>query len=448
MHPNLVKYLDRRIPRYTSYPTVVQFTSDIGASTYECWLAALRATDSVSIYIHIPFCAELCLYCGCHTTVARGYTPIAAYVELLEREIALVGGIAGRCKASHVHWGGGTPTMLTPQDFMRVMAAIEAHFTMAPQTELAIEIDPRTLTRGHVAAFSSAGITRASVGVQDFEPRVQRAVRRVQSLDQTARTIDWLRGAGANSINLDLMYGLPYQTVETITRTAQCALALQPQRIAIFGYAHVPWMKRHQRLLPERELPATMERVAQARAAADVLVSAGYQAIGLDHFAASDDELVRYQRAGKLHRNFQGYTTDQSRNLIGFGTSAIGTLQDGYVQNAVSTPSYRDAIRKDRLATMRGYALAGEDRLRGDIIERLMCDLCVDLDERCGLYDRNVNDFASELSRIDDLVRDGLVRRSGGKLSVPETKRHFVRAVCAVFDEHLSDDTSRYSQAS
>jgi len=448
VQPNLLKYLDRRLPRYTSYPTAVQFSSGVGAATYQCWLAALEAAEPVSIYIHIPFCAELCLYCGCHSTVARGYAPVAAYVDLLEREIALVGGIAGRCRVSQVHWGGGTPNVLTPQDFMRVMAAIETHFTMTPQTELAVEIDPRTLTQAHVAAFSKAGITRASVGVQDFEPRVQEAIRRVQSFDQTARAVDRLRAAGARSINLDLMYGLPCQTVETIEQTARHVLALEPQRIAIFGYAHVPWMKRHQRLLPERELPAAMDRMAQARAAADVLISAGYQPIGLDHFATTDDELVRHQRAGKLRRNFQGYTTDQSRNLLGFGTSAIGILHDGYVQNAAATPAYRDAIRNGRLATVRGCALTDEDRLRGDIIERLMCDLYVDLEERCASHDRNASDFAAELSRIDDLVRSGLVKRTGSKLSVPETKRHFIRAVCAVFDAYLTSDTSRYSQAS
>jgi len=449
VEPNLLKYLDRRIPRYTSYPTAVQFTSEVGASTYERWLAALPAAEPASIYIHIPFCAELCLYCGCHTTVARRYSPIAAYVDLLEREVALVGNIAGRHQASHIHWGGGTPTTLTPPDFMRVMAALQANFTITAATDLAVEIDPRTLTREHVAAFASAGITRASVGVQDFESLVQRTVRRVQSFDLTARAVEWLRGAGAKSVNLDLMYGLPYQTVATVAQTAERALALEPERIALFGYAHVPWMKRHQRLIPEHALPASTDRFAQARAAADVLTRAGYHAIGLDHFAKSDDELVRCQRAGKLHRNFQGYTADQSRNLLGFGTSAIGTtLPGGYVQNAADTPSYRDAIRKDCLATKRGYVLTDEDRLRHDIIERLMCDLRVDLEERCALYHRSAGDFATELLQIDDLARDGLVRRTGTKLSVPEPARHFIRAVCAVFDQHLSNDTSRYSQAS
>jgi len=448
MQSNLLKYLDRRIPRYTSYPTAVQFGPDVDARSYERWLAALSPDEPVSIYIHVPFCAELCLYCGCHTTVARRYAPIAAYVDLLERELALIGHIAGRHKASQVHWGGGTPTILVPQDFTRVMAALQANFTITPQAELAIEIDPRTLTREHVAALSAAGITRASLGVQDFEDRVQQAVRRVQSFEQTARVADWLREAGIGRINLDLMYGLPYQTVSTVATTVQRALALDADRIALFGYAHVPWMKPHQQLIPEQALPGSSERFAQSRAAAEVLIGAGYQPIGLDHFAKSGDLLARRQREGRLHRNFQGYTADESPVLLGFGTSAIGALPDGYVQNAASTTAYRDAINGGRLATVRGCALTKEDRLRRDIIERLMCDLHADLAEICAAHERSADDFAAEFSRLDELALDGLVQRSGGKISVPESKRPFIRTVCAVFDAHLSNNETRHSQAS
>ncbi len=239
MKSHLLEHLERRLPRYTSYPTAVQFGSDINASVYEDWLAALPPDETISIYIHVPFCTELCLYCGCHTTVARGYTAVATYVDLLEREITLIGPIIGRRKVNHVHWGGGSPTIVAPRDFLRVMAALEARFNFIPQTELAIEIDPRTLSREQVTALARAGITRASLGVQDFEPRVQAAVRRIQSFDQTARAIDWLRDVGIESINLDLMYGLPHQTVSTVIATAERALALEPDRIALFGYAHV-----------------------------------------------------------------------------------------------------------------------------------------------------------------------------------------------------------------
>ena len=280
MQADLLEHLERRIPRYTSYPTAAQFRLDINGNIYEDWLAALPPGEAISIYIHIPFCTELCLYCACHTTAARGYGPVAAYVDLLEHEISLIGQIAGRRKVNHVHWGGGSPTIVASRDFLQLMATLEARFSFTSQTELAIEIDPRTLTREHITALARAGITRASLGVQDFEPRVQAAVRRIQSFDQTARAIDWLRDVGIESINLDLMYGLPYQTVSTVTATAKRALALEPDRIALFGYAHVPWMKRHQRLIASSALPDTNERYAQSRAAADVFIAADYRQIG------------------------------------------------------------------------------------------------------------------------------------------------------------------------
>jgi oxygen-independent coproporphyrinogen III oxidase len=448
MQSKLLKYLDRRIPRYTSYPTAVQFGSDVDARSYQHWLAALPAAEPVSIYLHVPFCAELCLYCGCHTTVARRYAPIAAYVELLEREIELVGRSLAKPPVNEIHWGGGTPTMLLPQDMMRLTAALRTNFTMTPTTEIAIEIDPRSLTREHIATLAEMGITRASLGVQDFEERVQQAIRRPQSFEQTARAADGLRAAGIANINLDLMYGLPHQTVATIATTAKRALALDPDRMALFGYAHVPWMKRHQRLIPEAALPGDSERFAQSCKAAEVLVGAGYRRIGLDHFAKDDDLLARRQRKGRLHRNFQGYTTDESPNLIGFGPSAIGSLPQGYVQNAPGMVAYRDTIMAGRPATVRGRALTPEDRLRRSIIERLMCDLAVDVAERCVAHDTDADHFAAELAKLDELVRDGIVERTGSRITVPEPSRAFVRSACAVFDAYMSNGEARFSKAS
>lgn len=446
MQLQLLEHLERRIPRYTSYPTAAQFGSDINGDAYEDWLAALPPDERASIYIHIPFCTELCLYCGCHTTVSRGYGPVATYVDLLKREISLIGQITGRRKINHIHWGGGTPTIVAPEDFLRVMAVLEARFSFTGQTELAIEIDPRTLTREHITAFARAGITRASLGVQDFEPRVQAAVRRIQSFDQTARAVDSLRDVGIESINLDLMYGLPHQAVSTITATAERALALQPDRIALFGYAHVPWMKRHQRLIAQSALPDGTERFAQNRAAADVFIAAGYQSIGLDHFAKNGDLLASRQREGRLHRNFQGYTTDESRTILGFGASAIGTLPPGYVQNAAGTLQYRDAIDRERPAITRGYLLTDEDRFRWYIIERLMCDLHVDLADVCRARGRSLADLAPEFRQLDELVAQGIVERGDGRITVSSPP--FIRTVCAVFDKHLFNGGPRYSLAS
>ncbi len=328
------------------------------------------------------------------------------------------------------------------------MAALQAYFAFAPAAELAMEIDPRTLTREYVGVLAEAGITRVSLGVQDFNPRVQTAVNRVQSFEQTARVADWLRAAGIGSINLDLMYGLPYQSEASVEATVQRALALDADRIVLFGYAHVPWMKRHQRLISEEALPGGGERFEQSRVAAETLMSAGYQPIGLDHFAKSGDALAQRQRAGRLRRNFQGYTTDESGTIIGFGASAIGTLPDGYVQNGSSTVAYRAAIVAGRLATARGSALTAEDRLRRDIIERLMCDLRVDLGELCTAHDSGADRFAAELSKLDALANDGLVERVGYNINVPERMRPFVRTVCAVFDAYISDDDMRFSRAS
>ncbi len=448
MQPDLLKSLERRVPRYTSYPTAVQFGPEVGAATYAEWLADLPPRAPVSLYLHVPFCAELCLYCGCNTTVVRRYGPVEAYVALLEREIAAVSAIAGARAVTHLHWGGGSPTMLSLPDFGRLTALLRAEFRFAADAEIAVEIDPRTVTHGHASVLAELGITRASFGVQDFDARVQRAIGRVQSFEQTLRVVEWFREAGTAGINLDLMYGLPYQTVATLEQTIARALKLDPDRIALFGYAHVPWMKRHQRLIAEAALPGTAERFAQSQAAAEMLVGAGYVPIGLDHFARRDDSLARRQRGGRLHRNFQGYTTDESEILIGFGTSAIGSLPQGYVQNAATSVAYRAAIGAGTLATSRGVALSAEDRLRRDVISSLMCNLRLDLAEICAAHGIGIDHFAAEISRLDEFAKEGLVERAGARISLPEHARPFVRTVCAVFDQYLASGATRYSRAS
>jgi oxygen-independent coproporphyrinogen-3 oxidase len=392
--------------------------------------------------------AELCLYCGCNTRAVRRYGPIEAYVALLEREIAAVSAITGDRTVRHLHWGGGTPTMLSPPDFRKLTELLRRKFSFAADAEIAVEIDPRTVTHGYAVALAELGITRASLGVQDFDERVQHAVGRVQSFELTKRVVAWFREAEIAGINLDLMYGLPYQTVATLTETIARAVELDADRIALFGYAHVPWMKRHQRLIAEAALPGTEERFVQSQTAAELLAGAGYVPIGLDHFAKRNDLLARRQREGRLRRNFQGYTTDKSEILIGFGTSAIGSLPQGYVQNAGSGVSYRSAIGAGTLATSRGVALTAEDRLRRDVISRLMCDLRLDLAEMCAMHGTGTDHFAAELPRLDELAAEGLVERTGALISLPEHARPFVRLVCAVFDQFLASDEARYSRAS
>ncbi len=366
MNPELLARYDRPVPRYTSYPTAPHFHAGIGPDAYRSWLAELPEDTRLSLYLHVPFCQQLCWYCGCHTTVARRYQPVTEYLDLLLAELDLVGAaLGGRGPVSHVHFGGGTPTMIAPDDLRTLGERLRARFDILSDAEFAVEIDPRRLTRETVDALAAIGVNRASLGVQDVNPEVQRAINRWQPFTVVERVVDRLRDAGISGINFDLMYGLPRQTVGGVLQSVEAALRLRPARVALFGYAHVPWMKRHQRLIDESALPGPPERAAQFEAASARLGDAGYVAIGLDHFALPDDSLALALRHGRLRRNFQGYTTDTAPALLGFGASAIGSMPQGYVQNAVPMPAYRDAIRAGRLATARGIALANEDRARG-----------------------------------------------------------------------------------
>ncbi|MEP0322107.1 oxygen-independent coproporphyrinogen III oxidase [Bauldia litoralis] len=448
MSQDLSAELERRVPRYTSYPTAPHFAPDVDADVYVNWLRELPKREALSLYLHVPFCAELCLYCGCHTTVARRYAPIADYVDLLQREIELVGRHldTGR-PTTHIHWGGGTPTILSPKHLREVGESIRGRFDIARTAEIAIEIDPRSLDRERVKALAHMGVNRASLGVQDFDETVQRTINRIQTYEHTAQAVEWLREAGIGSINLDLMYGLPYQTVDSVVRSVKTALQLMPARIALFGYAHVPWMKRHQSLLAEESLPDSVERLRQMQAASAVITEAGYVAIGLDHFATRDDALALSWHQGTLKRNFQGYTTDRASTLIGFGTSSIGKLPQGYVQNAAKTVAYRNAITDGRLATVRGLVLTAEDRLRASIIERLMCDLAVDIEQIALAHDADPDDFLPELKSMDVMAREGLITRDGFRITVADEWRALLRNVCAVFDRHLPADATRLSQS-
>jgi oxygen-independent coproporphyrinogen-3 oxidase len=437
---------EQRVPRYTSYPTAPHFTPAVDDGAYADWLRRLPAGTPASLYLHVPFCASLCWYCGCHTAVVRGRKPIDDYTDLLAREVELVGAACAP-EVVAVHWGGGTPNMLGAEGLGRLTAAMRGAFTFSSAAEIAAELDPRILTEAQVAAFAAAGLTRASLGVQDFDPEVQRAINRIQPYEMTARAVEWLRGAGIEGINLDLMYGLPLQTVESVVATVDQAARLMPDRVALFGYAHVPWMKKHQRLLPEDKLPGPEERLLQAEAAAARLVRHGYVRVGLDHFARRDDPMARQLEAGTLRRNFQGYTTDAAPVLLGFGASAIGTLPQGYVQNSGDNTTYRQRIEAGRFATARGIAVTAEDLLRREVIERLMCDLAVDLGAVAAKHGASPTLFAEALPGLAAYAADGLLRRDGWAISVTEAGRPLVRMVCALFDAYLQRGAARHSQA-
>ena len=436
------------VPRYTSYPTAPHFGPGVGAVDYGSWLDAVLPEDRLSLYLHIPYCDTLCWFCGCHTKIVRRYEPVAAYLEVLLKEIDLVAARLGRRQpVCHVHFGGGSPTILSERDMTRLIARLRGAFDFEPEAQVAIEIDPRGFGEAQITTLASVGVTRASLGVQDLDPVVQAAINRVQPFEETEAVVAGLRKAGIRDLNLDLIYGLPHQTVAGVQRTVEQALTLEPSRVALFGYAHVPQMKTHMRLILEDALPGPAERWAQAEAAARIMAMRGYEPIGLDHFALPDDGLAVAQREGRLRRNFQGYTEDAAPVLIGLGASAIGELPQGYVQNQVPMRAYAEAIEAGDLATARGVAVSAEDRLRRAVIERLMCDLRVDLGAISREHGASPDIFDPELARLGDLERDGLASLEGREVAVTEEGRPLLRSIACVFDSYLGRSEARHSQA-
>lgn len=443
---DLAKRYGSSVPRYTSYPTAPHFHNGVDAASYGQWLAAIDPARPVSVYFHLPFCREMCWYCGCFTKVVRRYEPVRQYVDVLLREIDLVADRVGAAvPASFVHWGGGSPTMMEPADWERVMTRLGERFSLSDETEVAVEMDPRTTTEDYVQALARVGVNRVSIGVQEFDPDIQRAINRVQPYPQTAQVIDWLRAAGIDRLNLDLMYGLPGQSLEHVERMTKMALYFEPERIALFGYAHVPWMKSHQRLIDENALPGSTLRWQSAERAADILVDAGYVRVGFDHFAKASDPMVR--EGSRLNRNFQGYTSDDAETLLGFGASAIGSLSPGYVQNVASIRSYEQAINSGNLATARGFALSNEDKLRRTVIERLMCDLSIDVGALCAAFDEDEDLLDGAISSLEPMQQDGLLTIDGRLITITERGRALVRTAASSFDDYLSLGAARHSRA-
>jgi oxygen-independent coproporphyrinogen III oxidase len=442
----LIETYEGRAPRYTSYPTAVQFTPEVDAQVYRGWLAELPTDQAVSLYVHVPFCARLCWYCGCNTRAVNRHEPVSDYVRLLLSEMGLLeAALPGKLKAAAVHLGGGTPNMLSPDDLTALFGGLRQAFGFDPDIEIAAELDPAVLTREWVQAAAFHGLNRASLGVQNLTPEVQAAVNRIERFEEIAACVGWLREAGVASINFDLMYGLPKQTVANTLSTIEGVLRLKPDRLALFGYAHVPWMKAHQKLLDEAVLPGASARLDQSEAAAERLVAEGYVRIGLDHFALPGDELAVALRQGRLHRNFQGYTTDQAGTLLGLGASAIGSLPQGFAQNVSQELSWRAAVAKPELPIARGVALTADDRFRGEIIERMMCDLAVDLAAVCARHGRRLAELAPEFNRLGGFAQDGLIAIDGARLSITPAGRVLVRSVCAVFDAYLRPEAQRHS---
>lgn len=373
---------DQRLPRYTSYPPAPAFHDGIGADFQAKALAALDPDEPISLYLHIPFCERLCWFCACRTQGVSSLAPVQHYIATLEAELAVVAKhLKGKQRIKQMHWGGGTPTILPPELIKRLVTAIDGVFQRDENTEFSVEIDPTLVDADKITALRAAGMSRASIGVQDFATQVQESIGRLQSYDQTKTAVDLLRGAGIASLNIDLVYGLPFQSVEGFGRTLDQVMSLDPDRIALFGYAHVPHMAKRQQLIPEQALPDDRARFALFNHATDVLTGSGMTAIGIDHFAKPTDSMAIAAAEGNLRRNFQGYTVDGCGTLLGLGASSISRFEEGFSQNTPQTGPYSKIVRGGELATARGYELTGEDKLRSRIIEMLMCDYAIDYNE-------------------------------------------------------------------
>lgn len=448
MVQNFSAYATRTAPRYTSYPTAPHFSTKVGPDEQADWLNALDPRDPVSLYLHVPFCRQVCWYCGCNMKLASKDKPIHDYAAMLAREVQLVADhLPQRMKVSHLHWGGGTPTALTPSDLEKVMDAVRAQFDVADDAELAIESDPRTLTDEMIRRIGDLKFTRASFGVQEFDPKVQLAINRIQPPDMVRSSVEGLRKAGVSGINFDLIYGLPHQTTDSLARTIRLCADMRPDRIALFGYAHVPWMAKKQRMIDEAALPGAAERLSQAQMAAQAITEAGYVPVGLDHFALPDDPLALAATSGDLRRNFQGYTTDKAATLLGLGATSIGRTPDGYVQNIAETGAWARAVQDGVLPIGKGVALTEEDKMRAWVIEALMCQGAADLDEAARLFGASSEWFSHEKEDLTRLEADGLIRLDKARVTVQDGATHLVRLVAAVFDTYLPKQVARHSMA-
>ncbi|MCF4099113.1 oxygen-independent coproporphyrinogen III oxidase [Maritalea mediterranea] len=436
------------VPRYTSYPTAPHFSDEVNNAVYAEWLNGFRVGDQLSLYIHIPFCDRLCWFCGCNTKQTLKYAPVQAYLKRLYKEIEMVAAkLPHRLRVVSLHLGGGSPTLLQADDFARLKDVLRTHFDFADDAEISIEIDPSDVTSEQIKGMVDFGLTRASIGVQDFSDVVQKAINRPQSFEITRDVVEALRAQGIKSINLDVLYGLPHQTTERLMDTVAKTAFLQPDRIALFGYAHVPWMKTHQKMIDEAALPGTDERFEHAMLAADALVDAGYERVGFDHFALPQDKMAVAARNGTLRRNFQGYTVDPADAMIGFGGSAIGQNRDGYIQNVVPTGQYQAMIDKGELAVGKGYALTEEDRMRGHVIEQLMCQFSFDKIELVARYGDAAKAILREANLIAAQHQDGFIENDEHRFAVVGHGKPFVRAIAAKFDAYFGRGTARHSKA-
>ncbi len=451
--PDLLQRYDGSGPRYTSYPTADRFVEAFDEATYRSWLGRRGIggmARPLSLYIHIPFCRNVCFYCGCNKIITRDHGRSAKYLRYLAREAALVSeALGGDRRLCQLHLGGGTPTFLSPDELRQLMAIVCGQFRQDPEGEYSIEIDPRSVEAGTITLLRELGFNRMSIGVQDFDPEVQKAVNRVQGEEMTRAAMDEGRAAGFRSINMDLIYGLPKQNVIEFNRTLEKVVELAPDRIALYSYAHLPHVFKPQRRIQDADLPAPETKLHMLALAIRRFGEAGYVYIGMDHFARPDDELAVAQRQGRLHRNFQGYSTHAECDLVALGITAIGSVGASYVQNVRNLDDYYDRLDQGRLPVLRGLELTAEDVLRRSLIQSLMCHGSVSIEslELAHLIDFRRH-FADEIEDLQPMIRDGLVELDREWLSVTPRGRLLIRSVAMVFDQYLRtrQRTASYSK--
>ncbi len=439
---NFIKKYEGNAPRYTSYPTAPHFNTDIRGEDYSIWLSRLPEKEAISLYLHVPFCKSMCLYCGCNTKIVDMEEPIRAYSKTMKSEIKMVSDFIGKkLPVSHIAWGGGTPSMMPADEMEDILKLISERFELLYDTEIAVEMDPRILTKDRIFHMAEIGVNRASLGVQDFNNDVQKAIGRIQPFDMVKETVDNLRDAGINSINFDLIYGMPFQNIETVANTARQAAALSPDRLAVFGYAHVPWFKKHQEKLEEYPRGDSYERYLMNQTYKEELIKAGYIDIGIDHFAKKDDEMAISFVNKTLNRNFQGYTTDKAETLLGFGVSSIGATPQGYVQSTTLLKQYREKIAKGELPVVKGIKISDEDKLRRKLIMNIMCYFEVDISPLDKANREKVK------SKIAPFIQDDLVEFSGNNIIIKEKGRSFTRLIATSLDTYIDKGIAKHSQA-
>ncbi len=444
----LIRRLDQSGPRYTSYPTADRFVEAFDANAYESWLARRNVggiARPLALYVHLPFCSTLCFYCGCNKIVTRNRGKGATYLRYLTQEIALqASALNDDSRVAHMHWGGGTPNFFTLDQVAELTRQLRRHFDLSTDGEFSIELDPRSVDAGYVAGLRELGFNRVSLGVQDFDPDVQRAVHRIQREQQTLDVVAAARQSGFRSINIDLIYGLPKQTLVSFERTLERVIAADPDRIAVYSYAHLPALFKAQRRIRDSDVPSAETRIKLLALAIRRLTSAGYQYIGMDHFAKVDDALAVAQRQGRLHRNFQGYSTHPECDLLALGVSAIGNIGPTYSQNFRTLDQYYSSLNNNTLPIMRGLELSADDLLRRAVIGALMCHFALSKESFAASYLINFDKyFETELEELREHEQLGLVELESDSISITSKGRLLVRNVCMVFDRYLRQDRER-----